>query len=340
MPDIGQGLFWVLGNVENVLLLSLAVFFCMLLVPAETEPARARWLRTLSACLLGFLLPAFHELAGVALFVILPTLTLGAMRYGRPQWRALAIAWIAVTIGFAIVYLAPANAVRAGLYSNSGNYRATLSLTLKTVYWYGVPWFLDIKLWLLTLLLWLGPGFPSVQPRSPQISSRLLICWVLGCWTAVVMFTIVAPIWFTGFPVQPRTLDYIYGTFLAGWLLLTFLIKPLIPTPFHSHQRSHICSLILIVLSVGLATSSNNAKAFGDIYRGRVNAWNLQQRERFRLLQSAGPDRQVNVNSLSTHPASYGPWDITEDSSHWSTRCLALYFGVASVRASGSHSDR
>ena len=61
--------------------------------------------------------------------------------------------------------------------------------------------------------------------------------------------------------------------------------------------------------------------ASSEIYRGSVNAWNSQQRERSRLLRSAGPDGQVNVDSLSAHPASYGHWDITEDSSHWSNRC-------------------
>ena len=148
------------------------------------------------------------------------------------------------------------------------------------------------------------------------------------------MIGIIMTIWKTGEPVKPRTLNLIYGVFLAGWVSMVFLlVRPILSFSVHRTQRLALRSIILILLAVLIASSGNTLLGLADIIHGRARSWNAQLNRRFALLNSANRETDLIVEPLSVHPLSYISWDdVTEDPSNWSNQCVSQYFGVTSVR--------
>jgi len=341
LPGIKGGMFWITGGIENELSVSLALLvFALLLSPRATETANSKLWRMVVACLLGLIVPAFHELLGGLLVLVLSAATIKLLfSKNQNRWMWFAV-WVATAIGFLIVFLAPGNAIRATTYANRGNYRITLKLSVDTILLYLLPWGLDFKLWLLAVLLWLDPRTARLRKQLPGLSSRRSIGIFFGIWLSLLVLAMVATIWKTGAPLPPRTMNIIYGAFLAGWVVTTFLLaRPVLSLLIHRSQRVALRSMVLVLLSASIASSSNTLVGLADILHGRARQWNVQLNRRFDLLKSANRNAEVQVDPLLVHPSSYIPWEeVTEDPNYWSNQCISQYFGLSSVRV-GPHAS-
>jgi hypothetical protein len=336
LPSVQQGVFWITGGIENQLSVTLALLlFALLLCPWETKTATSKLWRTILACLLGLIVPAFHELLGGVLVLILSAIMITTFVLKSPSLRVYGTVWAAAGIGFLIVFLAPGNAVRLTSYPNRANYAFTYKFSLDTVLLYLLPWCLDFKHWLLAVLLWFDPRIASLRRQLPRLGSLRFIGSFCCIWLSLLMIGVIMTIWKTGEPVKPRTLNLIYGVFLAGWVSMAFLLaRPILSFSVHRTQRLVLRSIILILLAVLIASSGNTLLGLADIIHGRARSWNAQLNRRFALLNSASRETDLIVEPLSVHPLSYINWDdVTEDPSNWSNQCVSQYFGAASVRS-------
>lgn len=333
VASIQQGVFWITGGIENQLSFTLALLLlALLLSPRAEQTARSRLWRTIVACLLGLILPAFHELLGGILLLILSALTMRMILSRSPHSRMWIVVWIATVVGFLIVFLAPGNAIRMSTFPNRAKYATIFKLSLDTVRYYLVPWCLDFKLWLMAVLLWIDPRTASFRRQLPGLSSLRSIAGFCCIWLSLVMTAIGAAIWSIGEPIPPRTMNLIYGIFLAGWVVMAFLLAQ--PTLSHSIRatcRPALRSITLVLLSALIVSSNNTVMALTDIIHGRARSWHVQMNRRFALLKSAR-GRDLQVETPSVYPLSYSWDDVTEDPDYWSNQCVSQYFGETSVR--------
>ena len=154
MPSIGEGMFWVTGEVENVLSLALAIALLALLASCNADRPLTGW-RFAIAAALAFSVPGMHEVVGLILVSVLTLSTAVAFIRKVPGRLTLLAICLFACLGFAIVVVAPGNSIRV-LYQNSmydpqsGNLRVAGSF-VKVSLVYLLPWFFDLKLWMVSV---------------------------------------------------------------------------------------------------------------------------------------------------------------------------------------------
>ena len=207
--------------------------------------------------------------------------------------------------------------------------------TSRTVYHYIMPWCLDFKHWLLAIVIWLDPGVAAIRAKFSGMSSFRAIAGFALIWLSSIIIMVGVSIYLTGL-VAPWTMNFVYGVFLMGWIVLAFLLTQ--PHPrfsVHPAHRITTLSLALFLLSMLLATSNNTLTGIRDIASGVARSWNAELNRRFAVLKAAGRDADVILPPISASPRILRPWsDITQDPDFFANQCVAKYFGVASVRIS------
>lgn len=334
MPSPQEGIFWVTGTVESQLPLTLGLLlFVLILARRPTDTEQSTRLATIGASVLGFVIPAFHELAGGVLVLALSVITVIAFLSKSYQRKLWLIVWTASVIGFVVVFVAPGNSVRMSTIPTRGSYSAVI----KELFWvaahYVLPWCLDFKHWLLAVLLWFDPRVASLREKYSGLTSFWAISGFAVVWISLITLATASTIWNLGFQPPPRTMNLIYGIFLIGWIALAFLVMPSGPGfSLPPARRAATLSTALLLLSALMVTSNNTVGSIGDIFWGRASSWDSQLNRRSALLKSAGRNAHVLVPPLSQNPHILATFDISGKPNGWSNQCLAQYFGVASVR--------
>jgi hypothetical protein len=337
MPDRQTSLFWLTGDIENQLPLTLGLLlFSLALSCHPTATRQTNRLRVIAASGLGFVTPAFHELAGGVLFFALSAITARAFlskSSDRKMWLSV---WAASAIGFLVVFVAPGNFVRMAVENPHRNSSLVVSGLLHTIHHQILPWGLDFKHWLLAIVLWFDPGVASVRAKFLGMSSFRAISGFVLVWISSIMIAVVTAIWGQSkIEIDGRTLDFIYGVYLSGWIALAFLlIRPHPRFSVHPAHRVTTLSLALFLLSALVATSDNTVKSISEIISGGARSWSAELNMRFAILKAAGRDADVMLPPLSTDPKNLAWNDIKEDPKWGWNECLSLLFGVHSVRIS------
>jgi hypothetical protein len=160
-------------------------------------------------------------------------------------------------------------------------------------------------------------------------------------WISLIVLAIGATVWILDAQPPKRTMDLIYGMFLIGWTTLAFLVaRPGTGFSEHTDHSAATWATALFLLSALVATSNNTVGSINDTVLGRAGLWDAELSRRYNLLKSAGRNANLMVPALSASPDNLIVYDISEDPNSWSNRCLAQYFDVASVRVSGTISNR
>lgn len=340
MPSPQQGIFWIPGAVESQLPLTvMSLLFALVLSQHLTDAKQSTLLVTIGVAVLGFLTPALHELAGGILVLALSLVTATTF-VSRSSLRKLwLIAWTAAVVGFLVVFIAPGNAIRMAHTPNRGNYSTVIHEVLAAAQYYALPWCLDFKHWLLAVLLWVDPHVASLREKLSGLSSVPAIGAFLLSWISLIMIAIGSTVWYSGSNAPGRTMDMIYGMFLMGWVALAFLM--IRPHPAVSIQPAHRAIVVagsLFLLCALVATSDNTERSIGDVIHGRAKTWGAELNHRYAVLKSAEQNADIVVPPISDFAKqSTLFWvDIGEDPNLWANRCLAKYYGLASVRISPS----
>jgi hypothetical protein len=340
MPSIQQDIFWVAGAVESQLPLTvMSLMFALVLSQSPTDTKHPTLFVKIAVAGLGFLAPSLHELAGIILVLALLLITATAFVSKSPLRKMWALALAASIAGFLVVFIAPGNAIRMASTPNRGNHSTVVHEVLSAIHHYILPWCLDFKLWLVSVLIWVDPHVASLRERLRGLSSLRAISGFLVCWISLVVFAIGAVVWNYGSGPPGRTMDMIYGMFLMGWVALAFLIvRPHPEAPILADQHAVLLPGALLLFCMLVMTSNNTLRSIGDLVHGRAKTWQTELNHRYAVLKSADQNSAVVVPPLSNFAkGSTLFWlDISEDPSLWGNRCLAKYYGVASVQVSTS----
>jgi Family of unknown function (DUF6056) len=342
MPNLQQGTHWVLGIVESQLpLTTISLLFVLVISQRLTATGQPTLPVKIAVAVLGFLTPAFHELAGIMLVLALSLITATAFASKSPLRKTWLIAWTATTIGFLIVFVAPGNAVRMATIPNRGNHAIVIHEVLSAIKQYILPWCLDFRHWLLAVLLWVDPRIAALRTRLPGLSSFWAISIFLLCWISLVVGAVGPAVWNLGTAPPGRTMNMIYGMFLMGWIALAFLVIRPHPNPSVSIQPAQSAVVFpgaLLLLCALVGTSHNTRWSISDFRHGRAQAWGEEMDQRYAVLKSGGRDANIIVPPISefSKGSTLAGVDIYGDPNRGVNRCTAKYFGVASVRVSSS----
>ncbi|MGA3089593.1 MAG: DUF6056 family protein [Terriglobales bacterium] len=344
MPGPQEGMFWIPGAVESQLPLTLvSLLFALVLSRRPTSTEQSTVLATIGASVLGFVTPAFHELAGEVLVLALSAITAIAFLSKSTRRKMWLIVWTASVIGFVVVLIAPGNSVRMGwtgwpgtppsIVPDRGSYLAAIKGTLWATMHSVLPWCLDFKHWLLAALLWLDPWVAALRKKFPGLNSFRAVAGFLLVWISLISLAIGSAIFNLGSQPPGRTMNFIYGIFLMGWIALAFLVpRPNPSFSFPPAYRAATLSIALFLLSALVVTSDNTVGSIGDIVRGRARAWDEELNRRSALLKSADRNADVLLPPLSESPRILPTYDVSDSPNGWSNRCLSQYFSVGSVQ--------
>jgi hypothetical protein len=341
MPSPEQGIFWFPGAVGDQLPLVLGlVLFSVVL---SRHPSAKKWstrFRIIAASGLGFVTPAFHEMAGGVLVLALSAITASVFLSGNSDRKMWLTVWGATAIGFLVVFVAPGNFHRLNVarMDTSANYLMLFRELLHEIRRYILPWCLDFKHWLLAVVIWFDPGVASVRAKFSGMSSYRAIAGYALVWLLSIVMILGVPIYIYGGQAG-RTLDFVYGVFLIGWTTLAFLLtRPHPRFSLHPAYRVTTLSSALSLLSVLVLMSNNTVTSMLDIVSGRARSWSAEMNNRFTVLKAAGRSADLFLPPISAHPGILSPVDddINEKPEYWANQCLALYFGVSSVQVSTS----
>jgi hypothetical protein len=340
MPSPEEGIFWVPGavNCQLQLVLGLVLFSFVL----SRHPSAKAWstrFRIIAASGLGLVTPGFHELAGGVLVLALSAITASVFLWGNSDRKMWLTVWGATAIGFLVVFVAPGNFHRLNVarMDTSANYLMLFRGLLREIWRYILPWCLDFKHWLLAVVIWFDPGVASVRAKFSGMSSFRAIAGFALVWLLSIMMILGVTIYIYGGQAG-RTLDFIYGVFLIGWVTLAFLLTR--PHPRFLLQPAYrvtTLSSALFLFSVLVLTSNNTVTGMLDIVSGRARSWSAEMNNRFTALKTAGRSADLFLPPISAHPGILSAGDdINEKPEYWANQCLALYFGVSSVQVSTS----
>jgi hypothetical protein len=282
----------------------------------------------------AFVAAGMNELVAPTVIAVLAGMAYLQWRRRHPasdQGRLLLIA-LATLIGFAVVVLAPGNAMRLDAYPGS---RDVLAAPLRGAA--ALLAFLVLRLGGTPALIgWLGvAGLVSAQDarrrhREPAASSPL---WLMPALFLVVGWVELSIGYFSMgslLPTRAQNMLFVFGfvalTTTAIWWGRgpggAALIERLGPR----RQRR----LLLVMAAICLSS----ATIWISLYDAALSGprFLAQNRERVRLIEGA-PGADVAVPALSAQPTLLFVSDLSTDPQHWYNRCVADYFGKRSVTA-------
>jgi hypothetical protein len=347
MPGPGEIFYWLPGAVEDQLSISLYILILAALLRAANAGRVPSLGENVLLAAAVFAACGIHELYAILFGVVATTglfIAYAARAVTRRTWLLVAAASVA---GFAVVYVAPGNRVRAAEFRNHGNIPVALKLAAVQAKYYLLGWSQNFALWIGTLLFL---AHPAIQASQPRWTRNWLPRWwfvPLLAWVMLLCGGFLGPSWAMGWEMADRTAGALFFCFLIGWMLNAFLLTrdgaPLGPGKFNWPR---LRPWLLVGFSLALLTGPNVPAGFTDVlHRSGQFAAALHEREN--LLEQARQNGQadVSVPPIDIWPASYpGPLigELNKAPDYWVNQSVAECFGLRSVRlqAGGCESQK
>jgi hypothetical protein len=333
MPSLAQTMYWFVGGIENVMVLSLAG---MLLVGLVALRASVPWI--IVACGLAIVTTGCHELFGTMLCIALGAGTVAAFWMGSQNRLAWRWALIAAIIGLAIVVGAPGNKVR--MAKDVSHHVRHLNVVLKIAgkqFWIsGREWLFDPKLLAVSLIVAFSPTLEAARPvwtTAGRVPWRSLIPVT---WLAMLCAGFFMPSWAFVAVMPPRTLSGNYLVFAVGWLVIVFVWTRRMDVrdadvSIAGLRSRGATSVAMLLLAASLVLGGNTLEGLHDLASRKVFHWRTSVEQRYVLLaRSKGKD--LVLPRLSPASRLLYSSEVWFDPTNWANFSLADYFHVKSVR--------
>jgi len=334
MPSPAETVYWFVGGVENLLVLSLGG---MLLVGLVCFRASIPWM--IFASVLAIMTTGIHEAWGAMLCVALTAGTFAAYWMGGPNRKIWLVALIAAAAGLAIVVFAPGNKVRM---DSDVNHRVrTWSVVLKltgTQLWNsGREWLFDPKLLAAGLFVAFSPRLEASRPvwnTSNRVPWRLLI--PLTCIAMLCVGFFLPSYAFVG-EMPRRTLTANFIVFAMGFLMTVFvwtrkldLRDPVEASP-HGLRSGGAASIAMLIMAASLVLDGNTLEGARDLATRKVFKWRSTVEKRYALLRSQR-GKDLVLPRLAPASRLFYSGEIDVDPLNWKNYSMSDYFGVKSIR--------
>jgi hypothetical protein len=355
-PGVDQVQYWFTGFVENQLPVGLSVLVIAGLIRLEASPGPVfpSIVCTSGLALLALVATGLHELAGMALVVVLGSglaATYVARRHFSKAWAAVLLV---ACVGLAVVVLAPGNAKRrekersvivaAGgrpvtdLTSRMEVARDAFGWQLKRI----VPdWFLDPRLLAATVILLLDPRIRLLEGHGSPDCRRFLRWTALAIWPALVLGYVAGPCWVTGHTPPSRTVSGAYSLFVIGWIVNLALWTPwnsILGASLEDGRARMVWRGALLALAAALVLTGNARVALADILQGKPQLYRraIAERERTIIRARDAGEQDVVVAPIPVRPRLFFPDDLVPMSKKdsyefYRNMALAKYYNVRNI---------
>ena len=341
IPSLAQTLYWFVGGVENVMVLSIAG---MLLVGMISFRPGIPWI--CFASIVAIVTTGFHEMYGAMLCICLATGTVAAYVTRSKNRLAWAIVLIAGAIGLAIVVAAPGNAQR--MHKDNLHHQrhlvGVLGLSAKQLWTQGRQWLFDPKLVAASLFVAFSPKLEASRPVWVTIRNvpwRLLIPLT---WLAMLCVGFFMPSWAFVDLMPQRTLSGNYLVFALGWLVIVFIwtrrldLRDTASMHLVGPRSAGATSIALLLLSASLVLGGNTFEGIHDLASRKVFRWRDSAKQRYAMLRGKGANTRV-VPHLAPSSRLLYSGEIWIDPQNWTNQSLADYFGLNSLRVEADPYD-
>ena len=328
--SLREMLYWVSGSAPYMIPAAFVMIILVELVrsAANETVLSTGWVVVLSAlCFLGALANEFTPLWIMALVA-------GSALYRKachphPQLASHATMLTVTFIGFAILLLAPGNAVRMAEYPEGGKIAASFTMGLYYL-WLELFWlFGQEATWAWFVFVALFSVF--VAPSQPRPTAARLLVLIAGLAAAVLAGTYAA--YFVGYfatasDLAMRARNEVVVFLLAGSACVVALAVRFIPS-LSWHQAFRMtalvaCGLVSLLLLNGRALVSVRAE------RSQFATFWSESLQRDDLLRAI-KDRDVVVPKRSVRPSLLMDADLTDNPGKMPNDCIAEFYGKQSV---------
>ncbi|MGV9012602.1 MAG: hypothetical protein ACOH13_08420 [Flavobacteriales bacterium] len=329
MPDLGEGFYWYTGAVTYQLgsILMLVHLGLLFGTRAGWERALVLFLNiTLAAVITG--MDEIHMLLMVGL------------HSGRFVWlvrkRSGLVAGLMLLAvvggGAALMYLAPGNAVRGGMFADTHLFWRSLGMSAIQAVRFVGTWVLSPALLAFSVmyipvhrhLREQVPAFARMLKLSPRVTAALPFL--------LVMASTFPAYWGTGLLGQHRTINVAYIFFIPLWFLnlSLWLERPLMRNVqgLVFPPKAAISFFALVLL--GLNLTHNGYAANSDLFSGRAANYDLVMSQREAAVRHAAndPEARVKFIRLEHPPRSLPTYEEDGPLRSWMVDCEARFFGA------------
>ena len=328
MPDLGEGFYWYTGAVTYQLG-SILLFFHLGFLFGRQPAGWKRALELLLNILLAVVITGMDEIH-MLLMVGLHAANMAWLVRKRSGFVPGLLLLASVVGGAAIMYLAPGNAVRGGMFADTHQLWRSLGMSALQAIRFVGTWVLSPALLAFSILyipvhrylLEHVPGFARLSQIRP---------WpVLALLFLVVMASTFPAYWGTGLLGQHRTINVACIFFIPLWFLnLSIWME----RPFMRNVRqlvlppkATISFLALAVIALNL--THNGYAANRDLFSGRAGNYDRVLSERESAARNAASDPEVHVVfvRLQHPPSSLPNYEEHGPLRSWMVDCEARFF--------------
>ena len=335
IPDMGQGIYWFTGSIENQTPIGLSlILMSRLLDERELEPrSRVSW-GTLGSAVnltIAFLIPGIHEVSGFMLCISLGAMVALGVYSRHPAWRSWLLTFAFALAGFLVMYMAPGNAVRAveSGFSNRQSPEVAIALTTSQLIKYLGTWSTDPKSIALALCILFLPEFERNRlGRMRFLWAVPLLCFVL------IVGSLAGASWSIGVEVPPRTIDTLYLVFLLGWIATLMGISSRYSVAIRFGRLSWLIQpSALLFLATTVVFTGNAPKVWRSL---RVDApeWYAAEARQDSLIAAAQRTSQSSITIPHVPKTPYFIFNepIKMDEKSFPNNWIARYYGFRSIR--------
>jgi hypothetical protein len=351
MPYPAESLYWFLGSLENQASIALGVITVIGMIALSHATPAVRLCFLPVVCILALVVTGTHELAGLALLLVVTVGTFLAYRDRAPAREAWLVLLVVTSLGAAFVILAPGNGVRHMLTErNVARHRQMMAIDMRSRLRFFVhslverrnmllAWLVDPRLLAATALFVLSPvsaRVDSVVPVRPSAALRFL---ALVSWTLIMATYLCLPAWAIYGMIPGRTLGALYTVFLVGWIINVVVWTPArgaLDDRVHDPRIDLLRFVSFVVLWFGMFENGNFRLALRELHNrsiGNFHREHLAWHQRIRDAQQHGElDVVVPAIKSPTQLLRAQVPSISDDPTHFSNIWTALYFGLGSIR--------
>lgn len=329
MPDLGEGFYWYTGAITYQLGSILLMVHLGLLFGKH-----AGWKRAIALLLNIVLAVVITGMDEIHMLLML------GLHAGRFAWLVRKRSGLVPGLlllgvvggGAAVMYLAPGNAVRGGMFANTHLFWRSLGMSaLQAVRFVGA-WVLSPALLASSVVH--AVVHPELKKRIPAYNHWLGTPPLLAAALPIllVMACTFPAYWSTGLLGQHRTVNVACLFFLPAWFLqfsLWLERKPL-RRMAGAPPRGQVLGAALLLTILGLNFTRNGLAAYADLISGRASTYDgvMMAREAEVRRVAGEPGGHAAFTRLASPPLTLPSYEDRGPLRGWMMDCEARFFGA------------
>ncbi len=330
MPDLGEGFYWYTGAVTYQLGSILMLLHLGLLCGCSRKGWQGA-LNLLVNIVLAVAIVGMDEIHMLLMVCLHAVRFIGLLRR-RSGIGAGLVLLAAVAGGAALMYFAPGNAVRGGMFADTHLFWRSLGMSaLQAVRFIGT-WVLSPALLAFSVLY--IPVHRYLREHVPAMKNVLRLSpWIIALLPFfLVMASTFPAYWGTGLLGQHRTINVACLFFIPLWFLNLSLWLERRPLRKLADMKlpPRAIGIAMVLALLGLNLTGNGYAANSDLFSGRAMNYDRVMLKRETEVRAAAQDPSTRVTfiRLPDPPRTLPSYEELGPLRRWMVDCEARFFGA------------